>query len=90
LKRYLAALCIGVFLLQSTIPATTVMILQQVKRRPGIAISLSFGVSVFIAILLFYTPAINYLHNNSIILCILVAAVLLLFWYNNLKKAVKR
>jgi hypothetical protein len=66
------------------------MILQQVKRRPGVAISLSFGVSVFIAILLFYTPAINYLHNNCTIFCILAASVLLLFLYNNLKNAVKR
>lgn len=90
LKKYLAALCIGVFLLQSTIPATTVMILQQVKQRPGVAISLSFGVSVFIAIMLFYTPVISYLHNNITILCILMTAVLLLFWYNNLKKTVKR
>jgi predicted MFS family arabinose efflux permease len=89
LKKYLLALCIGVFLLQSTIPATTVMILQQVKSRPGVAISLSFGVSVFIAILLFYSPVVNYLNNNITVVSILVVSVLLLWWYNSMKKRVK-
>jgi FSR family fosmidomycin resistance protein-like MFS transporter len=89
LKKHLLALCIGVFLLQSTIPATTVMILQQVKSRPGVAISLSFGVSVFIAILLFYSPVVNYLNNNITVVSILVVSVLLLWWYNSMKKRVK-
>ncbi|HEX6427684.1 MAG TPA: hypothetical protein VF008_08370 [Niastella sp.] len=89
LKRHLAALCIGVFLLQSTIPATTVMILQHIKRRPAIAISLSFGLSVFIAIILFYTPVIKYLNNNITVLCILMVSVMLLLWHNKIKKTVK-
>jgi FSR family fosmidomycin resistance protein-like MFS transporter len=89
LKRHLLALCIGVFLLQSTIPATTVMILQQVKRRPGVAISLSFGVSVFIAILLFYSPVVKYMDNNIIVISILFMSVALLWWYGNMKKKMR-
>jgi len=87
-KKHLLSLCIGVFLLQSTIPATTVMILQQVKRRPGVAISLSFGVSVFIAIMLFYSPVVKYMNNNMTVVSILVVSVGLLWWYGRNTKRI--
>jgi len=85
-KKHLLSLCIGVFLLQSTIPATTVMILQQVKRRPGVAISLSFGVSVFIAIMLFYSPVVKYMNSNITVVGILMVSGILLWWYGRVRK----
>jgi FSR family fosmidomycin resistance protein-like MFS transporter len=84
-KKHLVALSIGVFLLQSTIAPTTIMVLQHIKQRPALAMAWSFGLSVFMAILLFYTPVIRYLCNNLSSCIILMASVIMLFWYNKAK-----
>ena len=82
-KKHLIALSLGVFLLQSTIPATTVMIFQAIRRKPALAIALSFGLSVFIAITLFYTPIINYVTNPTVIFLSLTLSILLLLTYHS-------
>ena len=81
LKKNIIALSIGVFLLQSTIPSTTVMIIKAVKRKPALAIALSFGVSILVAISLFYTPLVKYLDNNIVIAGIILASLALLMTY---------
>lgn len=86
LRKNIITLSIGVFLLQSTIPATTIMVLQLLRKKPALAISLSFGLSVLIAITLFYTPVIKYLNNNISTLLILLASVFLLMWYQRLTR----
>jgi len=78
LKKNLLFLSIGAFFLQSTIPATTVLVLQLIRRNPAIAISLSFGFSILVAGVLFYTPVIQYInHNSAILIAILVSIILL-------------
>lgn len=84
LKKNVISLSIGVFLLQSTIPSTTVMILKLVRSKPAMAIAFSFGTSVFIAILLFYTPVINYLNDNRFSFAALVLAALMILAHNKL------
>lgn len=84
LKKNLIALSIGVFLLQSTIPSTTVMILQVIRRKPALAISISFGLSILIAISLFYTPAIRFLNNNLATIAVLTVSIILLLVYSRL------
>ena len=86
LKKNIAAMSIGVFLLQSTIPSTTVMILKIIKKKPAIAISLSFGLSILIAVSLFYTPLISYLNNTFTIFIILFLSIILLLFYALLVK----
>jgi FSR family fosmidomycin resistance protein-like MFS transporter len=87
LKKNIFAMCAGVFLLQSTIPATTVMILQSIKQKPAIAISLSFGVSILVAITIFYTPLVKYLDNAITISLVLFISVLLLLLHSRMLKS---
>ncbi|MCB9262211.1 MAG: hypothetical protein H6607_07535 [Flavobacteriales bacterium] len=86
LKKNIVTLGIGVSLLQSTIPATTAMLVKLMRQKPAIAVSISFGLSVFIAIVLFYTPAIQYINNNALIFFTLLASTLLLLLFNKLSK----
>lgn len=80
-KKDIVALSVGVMLLQSTIPPTTVMVLQLVKRKPALGIALSFGLSIMIAIGVFYTPMIRYLSNSKVVFGALLLSVFLLLWY---------
>jgi MFS transporter, FSR family, fosmidomycin resistance protein len=81
LKKNIIAMSIGVFLLQSTIPSTTVMVLKAIKRKPAVAISLSFGISILAAIAVFYTPLKEYFDNGVFIGSVLLGAVGLLVVY---------
>lgn len=90
LKKNIFTLSIGVFLLQSTIPSTTVMVLQTIKRKPALAISLSFGLSILIAISLFYTPIIAYIDNNIAVTLTLLLSIILLTLYSKIMRTKRK
>ncbi|OQY94808.1 MAG: hypothetical protein B6D37_07315 [Sphingobacteriales bacterium UTBCD1] len=48
--------CIGIGLLQSSIPSTTMLLIRSLKGKTERAIGLSFGAAIILGAILFYTP----------------------------------
>lgn len=78
--------CIGIGLLQSTIPSTTALLIQSLKGKTERAISLSFGAAIIMGAILFYTPIRAAVLSNSFIWA-LAAIMLFLLYLSNRKKA---
>jgi MFS transporter, FSR family, fosmidomycin resistance protein len=81
-RKSLIGFGLGVLLLQSTIPATFGLCLNQLKQRPAIASALTFGLSVFIAIALLQ-PAVAVFSNHIIfiiVLLLLMCGAIVLFF----------
>ncbi len=53
-RKEIILFCIGIGLLQSSIPATTSLLIQAMKGKTERAVSLSFGTAIFIGAILFY------------------------------------
>ncbi len=71
--------CIGIGLLQSSIPPTTALLIQSLKGKTERAIGLSFGTAIMTGVILFYTPIRNMLLSNFFIWITGVFMLLLLF-----------
>lgn len=80
-RKNIYLLSIGAFLLQSTIPSTTALMVSQMKKKPALAIALSFGISVLLAIILFYTPLVKFFQNNYFSFAALILTVCLMLYY---------
>lgn len=77
LKNSVWALLAGVFLLQSTLPATTRLLIQQFKHNPAMGVAWSFGLSILLGGLFFITPLQHIMDSNVIIgLLIVLGAIL--------------
>ncbi|HWC54806.1 MAG TPA: MFS transporter [Chitinophagaceae bacterium] len=59
--------CIGIGLLQSSIPSTTALLIQSLKGKTERAIGLSFGTTIMAGAILFYTPVRTALLSNFFI-----------------------
>lgn len=79
-ENYYSSL-IGVFLLQSSFPATTFILLQKMKTKIDFAIAYSFGVSVILGGFLFFSPIQSFLISTRGIL-ILFGFIFLMFYYS--------
>jgi len=55
-KNSLWALLSGIFLLQSTLPATARLLIQQFKVNPAMGVAWSFGLAIFLGGVFFMTP----------------------------------
>ena len=59
--------CLGVGLLQSSIPATTSLLIQSLKGKTERAVSLSFGMAIMVGAIVLYTPIRALLLSNYFI-----------------------
>ena len=71
--------CIGIGLLQSSIPSTTALLIQSLKGKTERAIGLSFGTAIMVGAVLFYTPVRTAVLSNIFIWLTGIVMVLLLF-----------
>ncbi len=79
LKNNIWGLCAGIFLLQSTLPATAVLMIKKCKHNPALGVAYSFGLPIILGALLFYTPMRNIVSNNWSIGGLLLLCCILLF-----------
>ena len=63
-KDELFLFCIGVGLLQSSIPATTSLLIQSLKGKTEKGIGLSFGTTIMVGAIVLYAPLRNILLSN--------------------------
>lgn len=66
-REEIVLFCIGIGLLQSSIPSTTALLIQSLKGKTERAISLSFGAAIIFGAILFYTPVRSALISNLFI-----------------------
>lgn len=81
--------CIGIGLLQSSIPSTTAMLIQSLKGKTERAISLSFGTAIILGAVLFYTPIRSAMLSNLFI-WITTGLMLILLYLAYRKKSTSR
>ncbi|MFI5133340.1 MAG: hypothetical protein ACHQEB_03335 [Chitinophagales bacterium] len=79
-RNELILFCIGIGLLQSSIPATTSMLIHSMKGKTERAIGLSFGTAIMAGVIVFYTPARNVLLSNLFIWITAALMLSLLFF----------
>lgn len=84
-KDELLLFCLGIGLLQSSIPSTTSLLIQSLKGKTERAIGLSFGVAIIAGAVLFYTPLRDLLMSNYFIWITGAIMLLLLFFAYNKK-----
>jgi MFS transporter, FSR family, fosmidomycin resistance protein len=66
-KKEISLFAIGIGLLQSTIPATTSLLINALGKKTGRAISLSFGTAILAGVLIFYTPLRDIFLSNAVL-----------------------
>lgn len=71
--------CVGIGLLQSSIPSTTMLLISSLKGKKERAIGLSFGAAIVFGAVLFYTPVRIFLLSNIFIWITGIIMILLLF-----------
>lgn len=77
LKNSIWALLAGVFLLQSTLPATARLLIQRFKDNPAMGVAWSFGLAILLGGLFFITPLKTVMDSNAIIgILIILGAIL--------------
>lgn len=86
LKKNIWALSIGVVLLQSTIPSTTMLLIGMGRQRIALGIAMSFGLAVLIPIILIHLPMIRHFNDTFMIGIALLGSILLLYWCHWLLK----
>ncbi len=86
LKNHTWGLCSGIFLLQSSLPATTALMIEKWKNSPYMGVACSFGLPIILGALLFYTPARNILNNDWIIAGLTALSILLIYIAGRKKK----
>jgi FSR family fosmidomycin resistance protein-like MFS transporter len=79
-RNELILFCIGIGLLQSSIPATTSMLIYSMKGRTERAIGLSFGAAIMTGSIVFYTPARAVLLSNFFVWITAALMLSLLFF----------
>lgn len=81
--------CIGIGLLQSSIPSTTMLLIRSLKGKKERAIGLSFGTAIIAGALIFYTPARTLILSNLFIWIsgLIMVILLSLTYYKRLRKA---
>ncbi|HVT83726.1 MAG TPA: MFS transporter [Chitinophagaceae bacterium] len=79
--------CIGIGLLQSSIPSTTALLIQSLKGKTERAIGLSFGTAIMAGAVLFYTPIRAVILSSIFVWITGVIMLLLLFftYHKNLR-----
>ncbi|MBS1921136.1 MAG: hypothetical protein JST17_12865 [Bacteroidetes bacterium] len=78
-RNELILFCIGIGLLQSSIPSTTALLIRSLKGKTERAIGLSFGTAIIIGAILFYTPVRMVLLSNLFIWITGISMLLLLY-----------
>ncbi|MFI5185281.1 MAG: MFS transporter [Chitinophagales bacterium] len=66
-KKELLLFTIGIGLLQSSIPATTSLLIKTMKGKRERAIGLSFGTTIMAGAIVFYSPARNFFISNWVL-----------------------
>lgn len=86
-KGNLCSSLFGVFLLQSSFPATTLLLLHRLQNKIDLGIAYSFGISVVLGGLLYFSPLQFYLMKSSglFVLLLLTFAMLLYYDYKSQK-----
>jgi FSR family fosmidomycin resistance protein-like MFS transporter len=84
-KNELILFCIGIALLQSSIPATTSLLIQSLKGKTERAIGLSFGAAIMAGAFVLYTPVRNILLSDYFVW--ITTAFMLIFLFFVRKKS---
>ncbi len=63
-RKDLILFCIGIGLLQSGIPASTLLLIRSLRGRTDRGVALSFGLAIMAGAVLFFTPVRNVLTDN--------------------------
>ncbi|MCB0508920.1 MAG: hypothetical protein R2739_05535 [Chitinophagales bacterium] len=80
-RNYFWMLCVGVALLQSTIPITLVLMQDYLRKSPALAAGLSLGVSIILGGLpMYFQPFREIIHNNYFLLLLSIAFVCSNLW----------
>jgi FSR family fosmidomycin resistance protein-like MFS transporter len=79
-RSELILFCIGIGLLQSSIPATTSLLIQSFKGKTERAISLSFGTAIMLGAVIIYIPIRSTLNSNNFIWITAILMLLLLYF----------
>ena len=80
-KKELLLFTIGIGLLQSSIPATTSLLIRTMKGKRERAIALSFGTTIMVGAIVFFSPARNFFISNwvlSIMSIVMVVTLIML------------
>lgn len=85
-RKEMILFCIGIGLLQSSIPATTSMLIHSLKGKTERAIGLSFGTAIIAGALVFYTAARTFILSTNAQLGIAAIMFVLLLIVGRKKK----
>lgn len=86
-RKELLLFTIGIGLLQSSIPATTSLLIRSMTGKTERAIALSFGAAIFAGVIFFYTPVRVFFLSNLFLWIITFTMVMLLLLMKKLNKA---
>ena len=79
-RNEIVLFCIGIGLLQSSIPATTSLLIHSLKGKKERAIGLSFGTAILAGAIVFYSPVRNLLDSNVFLSLLTLLMIFFLFF----------
>jgi FSR family fosmidomycin resistance protein-like MFS transporter len=79
-RKEIVLLCVGIGLLQSSIPATTSLLIQSMKGKTERAIGLSFGTAIIAGAIIFYAVAGTFF-LSTYVQCGITAVMFSLLWF---------